>query len=431
MEFLSKPRRLAAALALALVTSGCGSAVEPVTILGVPGRANANVSLVADGDVLAAAWSAAEPGGSTDVFAAVSHDGGRSFSAPSRVNDTPGDARINGEQPPRVALIPRKAGPSALAVVWTAKGPSGTVLRTARSTDGGMTFGPATTVAGTDAPGNRGWHTIEVDPHGTVHVAWLDHRRLAQRDASVETTHRHGAGAGSAADGAAMAQFSDLYVSTLDEAAEPIALTSGVCYCCKTAMVNSETGDIHLAWRHVYAENFRDIAFATIKGPNTSPVEPIRVSEDHWMLQGCPDDGPAMAADESGRVHVLWPTVVDDNASPTKALFHASSSDARRFSARTRLPAEGQANHPQLAIARDGTLLAAWDEVQGGQRRIVLARGRFDRSGAPRFERAPHSADDSGVYPAIAIATSATIVAWTSGQPDDSVIRVRRTTFGR
>src|SRR5438034_9099201 len=41
---------------------------------------------------------------SSDVFLAVSRDAGRTFGAPRRVNDTIGDARLNGEQPPQVAL---------------------------------------------------------------------------------------------------------------------------------------------------------------------------------------------------------------------------------------------------------------------------------------------------------------------------------------
>ena len=109
------------------------------------------------------------------------------------------------------------------------------------------------------------------------------------------------------------------------------------------------------------------------------------------MLQGCPDDGPAMGAEERGRVHIVWPTVVTDQGTPQKVLFHASSVDGRTFTARTRLPVEGQANHPQIAVARDGMLLLAWDEVHGGERRIVVARGRqgWREFGAAGFPARP------------------------------------------
>ena len=217
------------ALLLALVAWGCGSGQTDPTTLAVPGRSNANVSLAAVEDTVAAVWSAAQQGGPTDIYLSISQDGGTSFSPPTRVNDTPGDARVNGEQPPRVALVPRAQGPPEVVVIWTAKGPEGTALRTARSDDGGRSFARSAVVPGTDAPGNRGWEAIAVDRAGTVHAVWLDHRRLSQRTSTAETTHRHGGHhAPATADGAPMSDFSDLYVATLD-GHPPSPLTAGVC----------------------------------------------------------------------------------------------------------------------------------------------------------------------------------------------------------
>jgi len=82
-----------------------GAASNTSLALGVPNRSNATPSIAAGGNTVVVAWSATLPnGGAADVFAAVSRDGGRTFGAPARVNDVDGDARVNGEQPPRVAL---------------------------------------------------------------------------------------------------------------------------------------------------------------------------------------------------------------------------------------------------------------------------------------------------------------------------------------
>jgi hypothetical protein len=394
--------------------------------LAVSGRANANVSLAASGEMVAAVWSAAEQGGPSDIYLSLSDDGGQSFPAPTRVNDVPGDARVNGEQPPRVALVPREQGSPEVVVIWTAKGAEGTALLTARSSDGGKSFARAGMVPGTSAPGNRGWEAIAVDRSGAVHAVWLDHRRLSQRAPAADTTHRH---AHSTADGPPMSDFSDLYFATLD-GGQPSPLTAGVCYCCKTAMAAGAGGEVYLAWRHVYPGNLRDIAFAVTTPPRSSPVEPVRVSEDRWMLQGCPDDGPAMAVDARGTVHIVWPTVVTEGDATRKVLFLASSTDGRSFSARTPLPVEGQAHHPQLAVAHDGTLVIAWDEVLDGRRRVVTARGRPDEDGRLHVERDRPLAD-GGVYPAMAVTTSAAVVAWTAGPPDGSTIHVRRIAFAQ
>jgi hypothetical protein len=118
--------------------------------LAVPGRANTTPSIAADAETVVIAWGATVPGGATDVYAAVSRDGGRTFGSPMRVNDAAGDARLSGEQPPRVAVQR-----DSVTIVWTTKGPRGTVLKQARSTDVGRSYARATIVPGGDASGNR------------------------------------------------------------------------------------------------------------------------------------------------------------------------------------------------------------------------------------------------------------------------------------
>jgi hypothetical protein len=65
----------------------------------VKGRSNATPSIGADVDLVAIAWGASTPAGVTDVYAAVSSDGGRRFGAPTRVNDVEGDARLVTRRP--------------------------------------------------------------------------------------------------------------------------------------------------------------------------------------------------------------------------------------------------------------------------------------------------------------------------------------------
>src|SRR5205085_10437805 len=106
----------------------------------------------------------------------------------------------------------------------------------------------------------------------------------------------------------AMAQLSQLYVAPLDGSIAPIAVTGGVCYCCKTAIAASGTTSLYVAWRHVYPGNMRDIAFAASRDGGRTFSPPIRVSEDKWQLDGCPDDGPSMAVDTRRQIHGVWPS---------------------------------------------------------------------------------------------------------------------------
>jgi hypothetical protein len=396
--------------------------------LSVPGRANATPSIAADGKVVTVAWSAAAPGGATDIFLAVSHDGGTSFGSPVRVNDVDGDARVNGEQPPRVTLGRAAAGRPQITVVWPAKGAAGTKLLYARSDDSGRSFGRAAGVPGADGAGNRGWQAAAVDRNGHVDVVWLDHRELARQDGMVASTHhQHGGSPDAKPDGVAMAQKSKLFVAAVDGSLAPHAVTGGVCYCCKTALAAGADGSLYAAWRHVYPGNIRDIAFALSRDGGRAFADPVRVSEDKWELEGCPDDGPAMAVDARKRIHIVWPTLATDAAAePTIALFYATSSDGRRFSERERIPTEGMPHHPQVVIAGDGTLSVAWDELMRGTRRAAVAQAGPDAAGLSRFTRRVVSDADSAIYPVVASVEGATLVAWTSKGAADSVIRLAR-----
>jgi hypothetical protein len=75
--------------------------------LSVPDRSNATPTVAADGTFVTVVWGATLPSGVTDIFAAVSRDAAHTFGSAVRVNHVDGDARVNGEQPPRVALVKR------------------------------------------------------------------------------------------------------------------------------------------------------------------------------------------------------------------------------------------------------------------------------------------------------------------------------------
>ena len=384
-------RRIVWLVALVLVGgAGLWAAPETPVSLAVSGRASANVSIASDGDFVALAWSASLPSGVTDIYAAVSRDGGRTFSEPTRVNDVAGDARVSGEQPPRVLLLPRPPREPALVIVWTSRGPNGTRMLQARSENGGRTFEASTLVPGGDAVGNRGWESV-ADRDGVALAVWLDHRGLAD-DAGMMMHHHD---RGSRPDGLAMAQKSSLYFTALDGSIAPRAIDAGVCYCCKTSVVVGRDGAIYAAWRQVYPGNIRDIAFTVSRDGGRSFADPVRVSEDRWVLEGCPDDGPALAVDAGNRVHAVWPTLVSSShpgGDPTIAIFYASTRDGRTFAARQPLPTEGTPHHPQIAAAGDGALAVTWDELAGGARRAVLAQGQGGRARDGCDSRARRSA---------------------------------------
>jgi hypothetical protein len=399
--------------------------------LRVPGRSSSTAPwIAAQGRVVAVAWAATAGSDGHDIFVATSRDGGTTFGAPVQVNAVAGDGRVVGEIPPRVALHLR-AGAAApdVVVAWNAKD-QGTEIKIARSTDGGRTFGAPASLQSAGAAGDRGWHALALDDQGVAHVLWLDHRGLAEAKAAAggaqAPSHEHKG----EHDGVAMAQRPGLRYATFGaRVSADRQLTPGVCYCCKSAAVALPGGRLVAAWRHVYEGNLRDIAFTESRDGGATFAPVARVSEDGWAINGCPDDGPALAAGQDGRVHVAWPTVIPGDT-PIGALFYAVKGERGGFAARVRVPTLGspKPSHPQVAVDGAGQLFVAWDEVIDGVRTAAFTAAAPVGAGAVRFARPSRLAPVGGStqYPVMAPLDRGVVVAWTAGPPTASVIAVRR-----
>jgi hypothetical protein len=246
----------------------------------------------------------------------------------------------------------------------------------------------------------------------------------------MNAEHQHGATSQhKSVDGVARAQLSQVFFARLKDPESARAIATGVCYCCKTAMAVGKDGAVYAAWRHVYPGSVRDIAFTMSRDGGNTFEQPVRVSDDHWVLDGCPENGPAMTVGGDHRIHVVWATLVPgtfSDSEPTLALFYAMSQDGRQFTMRQRIPTEGFPRHPQIALGPHGDVVVVWDEQAGGNRRIAMARGTVDANGRAQFVRQGITDDASAAYPVVATADSDTIVAWTSGSTGRTVVRAKR-----
>jgi hypothetical protein len=322
-------------------------------------------------------------------------------------------------------------------IVWTAKAGTTWKLLSARSLDGGRTFSASAPVPGSDSEGSRGWESVAVDADGRVSVLWLDHRDLIAADGS----HQHNAAAGNATptpmvmpkgDPTERAGLSQLMFASLPGATgrtTALSIARSVCYCCKTALAVS--GDaVYAAWRHVYPSGERDIAFTMSTNGGRTFAAPLRVSDDHWKLDGCPDNGPAMAIDASRRAHVVWPTTAEGKNATAKdamalSIYYAVSRDGKSFTPRTRVPTRGPASHPQIVMLPNGASLVAWDEIVDGTRRLGLTRATVSAAGAVSFT--PVAAPDAGAgqwYPALAASSNGAVITWVRQLEKGSTVAV-------
>jgi hypothetical protein len=424
----------------AVSMAACGTGKPPaatsdVVSLEVPGRSNATPWIAAAGSLVAVTWGGADDAG-TDVFVAVSRDSGRTFGPPVQVNAVVGEARLGGELPPRVAFMPGGGTEPEMVVLWTSKGET-TGIKTARSRDGGRTFDEPITLQSPEAPGDRGWPALALDTHGTAHAIWLDHRGLAAPASAPATAGEHAGHtmdhhAVAPDDGYAQAQKSGLFYASMGPSAtaDPPAsaeraIAPGVCYCCKTALAVGPDDAIYAAWRHVFPGGIRDIAF-TVSRDGGHSFQPIsRVSEDGWAINGCPDDGPAMAVDSDGVVHLVWPTAVGAE-NPEGALFYASTRDGHTFTERVRVPTLGslKPSHPQIVVDGKGRVVVAWDEFIDGRRVASARRVLLDGHPVMFGDVVTIAPDGPAMYPMLAATDTGVVAVWTTGG-GNSAVRVQ------
>jgi hypothetical protein len=436
-------------MASLMVLAGCSRAPEaapaaaPVPAvadavrIAVDGAVNSGVSIAAAGSRAVVTWAATVPAG-TNVYAAVSDDGGRTFGTPVRVNDVDGDARVNGEQPPRVAIG------VDIAVAWVSRLTGVSRIRMARSADGGRTFTPAATAHNESLTGARGWQSLAIDANNLVHAAWLDGRDANPGAATRPAPPKPAPASGAAASTHAMHRSSrqDIFHAVWrpdgkapegKTTAIEARVATDVCFCCKTSVATAPDGTAYVAFRHIYPTNLRDMAVARSIDAGRTFEPPVRVSEDQWQINACPEDGPSIAVGADGTLHIAWPTLIP-GTEPRKGIFYSYSTDrGRSFAPRIRVDDGGEgsrtAAHPQLAITGP-TVAVVWDESASQGRQIRFAEIVSTSSAWTPTVRTPVtiSGEGRGVYPAVTAISGVPLVAWTADAADASVVRVRPVT---
>lgn len=389
-----EPGAVATGLASRPLTSGVG---EPVRVS--PEGADAAEPAVAaapDGTAYVA-WVEHRRKREADVWLARVDAEGKVSGPPARVNPEAGGAAAWHGDPPSIAV----ARDGAVYVVWTARAAGSmhaNTLHVSASRDGGRTFGPPSRVNDDRKSGPHGMHSLAVGPDGRVYVAWLDERNVAPP---------RGDGKAGGKGGHMESNREVFFASSSDggRTFSPNRRVAGeVCPCCKTALAVAADGRVYLSWRQVLPGDFRHIAVASTSDGGRSFSAPVVVSDDRWMISGCPVSGAALAAGADGALRVLWYTAGEAGA---PGLYWSESRDGgRTFSPRKAFAESGGRGTPfLLADGRDG-FVAVW-EGSGVEGRPVTARLSGDgRAGAGT------ALAEAGELPAAAKGSGAAFIAY-------------------
>jgi hypothetical protein len=330
------------------------------------------------------------------LFVQASADDGKTWSPPRQL-DTRGDTpAADAEARPKIAFHPQGR---FVAITYTQPlgKPYTGMIRMMRSDDGGRTFSAPFTVHRDQQAITHRFDAVAFDARGTLHTLWVDKRDAEASRAAGRKDYRGAAIYRNESTDGGLTFGRDL------------KLSDHSCECCRIALAPAPDGGLAALWRHVYAPNQRDHAFAPVSTA-TLDREPVRATFDRWALDACPHHGPGLAAARGGGYHAVWfgerdgvaavryarlsaggqpqgePAVVPDPAAEhadvqsagrrvavvwrsfdgqgTRWRAWLSQDDGRHFALRELGRTEGENDHPRL-LRRNESILALWRTTKG------------------------------------------------------------------
>jgi len=333
------------------------------------------------------------PEGQAQLGMAISHDGGDTMSPPVPISQNGAHVSSHGENSP--SLVVR---PTEYYALWEQMSePGGTELMFARSLTFGHSFEKAICVTDKVQPSFNGFSALGVAPNGDVYAVWLDGRDKPDPAGT----------------------FAAYLAKSVDRGAtfgKNVRVSPGVCPCCRPALCFGSMGEVHVAWRHVFPGDIRDIVVATSKDGGKSFSQPVRVAEDNWKVAGCPHTGPAMA--QSGkRLYLAWYAEGSDG----RAGIELSWSDDGALSFSPAVMASVKtldANHPALSVTPDGKVLMVFqgrDPVQKeGWSPLQAYLVEISETGKISSPVAVPGSQKAVVYPAVVAGSVGRVyIAWT------------------
>jgi len=401
-QFVSFPSVLIASLVL-LSTSSCRSGGRQVSVSGAPIRVSAADANGAEPAIAAAAngsffvaWVNHGPARDADVMVAHFSPEGAIQGSAVRVNSQPGVATAWRGDPPTIAIAPDQT----VFVGWTGRvqpdSGHATDIYLSASRDQGRTFSQPVKVNDDQKSGPHGMHSLAVAGDGRIYVAWLDERNIAPM-ATMDPKMSEGT------SGRHMESNREVFIASSADGGRTFSpnkkVATNVCPCCKTALAVSAEGRLYVSWRQVLPGDFRHIAVASSTDQGETFTAPKIVSDDQWMIAGCPVSGPAISTFSNGVLRVLW---YSEGKNGETGLYSSESKNGGINFGPRALMAKGNIRGTPVLISDDKGLTAVWE---GSGREIMKSSLNHTATGPSQF-----AAIATGELPA-AVQTSAKLIA--------------------
>jgi hypothetical protein len=291
----------------------------------------------------------------------------------------------------------------SLAAHWLVKSGSSTYaydVNIARSNDGGKTWTTPIVPHTDKTQTEHGFVSLLSLPDGRAGAVWLDGRNM--KNINDEDEH------------APSLESMTLRYAAIDgngKLSDEAQLDERVCECCQTAATITSEGVIAV-YRDRSDSEVRDIY--TVRNSQGVWSAPSAVHADNWKINGCPVNGPSIAADDR-RVAVAWFTQAGDQARVKLAF----SEDAGATFGAPVIVDDGQAvGRVDVLLLPDGSALVCWlsGTVEAGE--IKVRRVAKDGALGPIASIAKTDISRASGFPRMARLGNTVHFAWTEfGRP--------------
>jgi hypothetical protein len=302
---------------------------------------------------------------------------------------------VNWADFPSVAALPG----GALAAHWLVKSGPGSYdydVHVSRSADGGRTWSKPVVPHRDGKKAEHGFVSMFPSPEGGLAAVWLDGREMKGH---AEGGEHHGGG------------DMTLRYTTFGRDGSPapeVLLDARVCECCQTSAAVTSEGPV-VVYRDRSDEEIRDISIVRLRGGKWTA--PATVHRDGWKIDGCPVNGPAVAA-SGRRVAVAWYT----GAEVKHRVRVAFSDDAgEKFTA----PAQVDDGQPMgrvgVVMLDDGSAAVSWLEKTPSGGEVRVRRVWPDGKRADSITVAPMATARASGFPRMVRTKDALVFAWVGG----------------
>ena len=344
---------------------------------------------------------------------------GQPLGDPIRVNPQAGQATAWRGDPPTVAV----ATDGTLYVGWTARVESSTGnpadICLSASRDGGKSFGTPVKVNDDQKPAVHGMHSLAISDDGRVYVAWLDERNVApapMKDMKMDAN----------SSGRHMESNREVFIASSVDGGRTFSqnqrVATDVCPCCKTSLAVAKDGRIYLSWRQVLAGDYRHIAVSSSSDQGKTFAKATIVSDDEWMLKGCPVSGAALLTGADASLRVLWYAGSDKGQ---RGIYWSESRDAgKTFTPRQLLAASSARGTPVLLRDPLVSDIGVWQSGEGNKAQILLARLDAGNNTVVQATSIPFA----GELPAAAVTNQRVFIVYVASESQRQTVWLMNTT---